>query len=211
MTLGTLRVYALLDFWAGKRGNWYGDQGMLALEVGVSDATVSRAVRALLEKEYIAVRDAPSGGKYSQEFVVLARILTGDEVFTDEKLITDATVSITHANQPSLLTTQTPMKTSARKPRKREIQDEDIRTLQAQNPDLDIPAFVADYLNWDGSAHHNDKLLGFQNQLRQEWRCNQFRKGGTRKGVGSGPSSRDPEAFISAATAAQSNVHVYRD
>jgi len=214
MTLGALRVYVTLDYLAGKRGGWFGDQSMVAEESGVSQATVSRALAMLCDRSYIAMRDTPHGSRYAQEFVILARFTPEDQVFTDATQgFTDERLLFTDESAPSLLTTQTSTQTSrVRKPKRRGITDEDITQLQAEHPDLDIPAFVADYLNWMGSANHSDKLLGFRNQLRDEWRCSKFRKGGPqRKGVSRGPASRDPEAFLDPETLKRSNVRVFTD
>ena len=66
---------------------------------------------------------------------------------------------------------------TAPKPRKRAIGEAEISRWEGENPDLDIRAFVADYLNWKGSEDHNDKVQGFQNQMRVSWKREQFRKG----------------------------------
>lgn len=54
-----------------------------------------------------------------------------------------------------------------RPPRKREITEAVIDALQAEHPALDVRAVAADYLNWSGSAHHRDKVLGLRNQLKR--------------------------------------------
>ena len=69
------------------------------------------------------------------------------------------------------------------RPRKRNIQESDIARWQDEHPEWDIPAFVADYLNWSGSSRHSDKVQGFENQMRIEWKCKQF----TRAGAGPPP------------------------
>ena len=62
------------------------------------------------------------------------------------------------------------------KPRLRKIEPEDVSRWEGEYPAVDIPAMVADYLNWKGSAGHHDKVLGFQNQLRDQWRLEKFAK-----------------------------------
>lgn len=57
---------------------------------------------------------------------------------------------------------------------KRALTDEVIAEIQREEPTLDIPAFAADYLNWSGSSKHRDKVAGFRNQLRIEWKRQQF-------------------------------------
>ena len=54
-----------------------------------------------------------------------------------------------------------------RPPRKREITEAVLDTLQGEYPALDVRAVAADYLNWSGSAHHRDKVLGLRNQLKR--------------------------------------------
>lgn len=66
-----------------------------------------------------------------------------------------------------------------RKSRKRFITDADIERWKANRPDLDVDAFVADYMNWSGSSKHVDKVQGFENQMRLEWKCRQFARGGS--------------------------------
>lgn len=61
-----------------------------------------------------------------------------------------------------------------RAPRQRELTPEFLDRIQADEPTLDIPAFAADYLNWDGSRKHNDLEQGFRNQLRIGWKRDQF-------------------------------------
>ena len=62
------------------------------------------------------------------------------------------------------------------KPRLRKIEPEDVSRWEGEYPAVDIPAMVADYLNWSGSSKHVNKVLGFQNQLRDQWRLEKFRK-----------------------------------
>lgn len=62
------------------------------------------------------------------------------------------------------------------KPRLRKIEPEDVSRWEGEYPAVDIPAMVADYLNWSGSSKHVNKVLGFQNQLREAWRLEKFRK-----------------------------------
>lgn len=60
--------------------------------------------------------------------------------------------------------------------RRRTITAADRERWKEEHPELDIDAFVADYLNWSGSTKHHDKVRGFENQLRIEWKCKQFRR-----------------------------------
>lgn len=64
----------------------------------------------------------------------------------------------------------------APKPRKRLISREDVTRWEGAHPTVDIPAMVKDYENWTGSSKHTDKVLGFENQLRDSWRLEKFRK-----------------------------------
>lgn len=64
-----------------------------------------------------------------------------------------------------------PKRRSARK-----IEESDIDRWQAEYPHVDIPAMVKDYENWKGSDGHKDRVLGFQNQLRDQWRLEKFAK-----------------------------------
>jgi hypothetical protein len=66
---------------------------------------------------------------------------------------------------------------TATAPRRRAISDADVTRWEGEHPAIDIKAFVADYLNWTGSSKHQDKVQGFENQLRITWKCDQFRKG----------------------------------
>jgi hypothetical protein len=67
-------------------------------------------------------------------------------------------------------------KKGARSPSKRQeaIPDAVIARWEGANPELDIPAFVDDYLNWDGSDKHKNKVRGFESQLRIDWKREQF-------------------------------------
>jgi len=65
---------------------------------------------------------------------------------------------------------------AAKPKRARRITPEDVARWEGQHPTVDIPAMVLDYENWKGSAGHHDKVLGFENQLRDEWRLEKFRR-----------------------------------
>jgi len=65
-----------------------------------------------------------------------------------------------------------------KKQRKRLIAEADIARWTRDNPEVDIAAMVADYLNWTGSSGHHDKVQGFENQLRLDFKRNQFRRNG---------------------------------
>jgi hypothetical protein len=76
------------------------------------------------------------------------------------------------------------------KRRDRAIEDADKRRWEGLRPELDIEAFVADYLNWDGSKGHRDQVQGFENQMRIGWKVEQFtrpecRQKGNGNGIGS--------------------------
>ena len=65
---------------------------------------------------------------------------------------------------------------AAKPKRARRMTPEDVARWEGQHPTVDIPAMVLDYENWSGSSKHVDKVLGFQNQLRDQWRLEKFRK-----------------------------------
>lgn len=60
--------------------------------------------------------------------------------------------------------------------RRRAISEADVTRWEGEHPTVDIDAMVKDYLNWTGSSKHTDKVLGFENQLREAWRLEKFRK-----------------------------------
>jgi hypothetical protein len=61
-------------------------------------------------------------------------------------------------------------------PQKRtRIDDDFIAELQTEYLEVDVTALAADYLNWSGSKKHIDKRAGLRNQLRMEWKREQFR------------------------------------
>jgi len=64
-------------------------------------------------------------------------------------------------------------------PRKRSITTADIERLQEEYPGVDVKLAAEDYLNWKGSAGHNDKVRGLRNQLRSEMTRRKFARGGT--------------------------------
>jgi hypothetical protein len=79
-----------------------------------------------------------------------------------------------------------------RKSRRRLITDSDIERWEDEHPELDIHAFVADYLNWAGSSKHVDKVQGFENQLRIDFKKKQFTRQG-RSGSPPTPVSQSGE------------------
>lgn len=82
-----------------------------------------------------------------------------------------------------------------------------------QYPDLDIDIELSKCMNRQKWAGTPDKQLAFDHWLAnsENWRVERLANPLLRKGVTRGPSSRDPEAFLSAETRARPNVHVYTE
>lgn len=74
--------------------------------------------------------------------------------------------------------------------RHRKIEESDVARWEGAHPDVDIRAMVADYQNWKGSSDHHDKVQGFENQLRMDWKRKQFARPGGQHGTGRGSNTR---------------------
>jgi len=167
---------------------------------------VDKLLDSLAERGFIARYE--SGGQRVIQIVSFARhqsphpkeppskFPSMDESLTYQCLDTDKTVSSPASYldpvllDPILLDpasddllVDAPARGRVPRPRKRTIQESDIARWQDEHPEWDIPAFVADYLNWSGSSKHGDQVQGFENQMRIEWKCKQF----ARAGAGSSP------------------------
>lgn len=166
-----LVLLALADF-ATDYGMCYPSIGRLATKTRLSERQVRSILRTLEEAGEIATeqQEGPKGcnvyrilppKKLPPEEIAPGNLEQGGRKPTSPEPSLDPSLGISTKSPPS-------------RTREDAIPQAARERWQADNPELDIPAFVADYLNWSGSSKHRDKVRGFESQLRIRWKREQF-------------------------------------
>jgi hypothetical protein len=186
-----LVLVALADN-ANDTGYCWPNQETVAAKASISERNCRVNLHALVADDWITVVKVGNGrGNSSQYLLNVERIKCQASAFSEKGAKADlrdtkADLRDTKADAPHQTNRQEPSliePSVISRARRSTLSDEFLQTVQGEEPDLDIPAFAADYLNWTGSSKHTDKERGFRNQLRVEWKRKQFAKGGSQNGT----------------------------